>query len=92
MRHLVDKQIVLETCPTSNLNTKLIKDFDEMRSIYETLKSYGVPFTINTDGPEMQKISLRKEFEKLLENQILTPEEMLNANATADQASFIPSL
>lgn len=92
MRHLVDNQIVLETCPTSNLNTKLIKNFTEMRSIYRTLKNYGVPFTINTDGPEMQKISLRKEFEKLLKNKILTPEEMLHANTTATKASFIPGV
>jgi adenosine deaminase len=67
MQHLKDHHIVLETCPTSNLHTKLVKDMDEMRHIYQTMKQHEVPFTINTDGPEMQRISLKKEYEKLLE-------------------------
>ena len=86
---VVEKNIVLETCPTSNMNTKLIKSFDQMRHIYATLLANKVPFTINTDGPEMQQISLRKEFEKLLKEKILTPEEMLHANRIATKASFI---
>ncbi|MCP5468978.1 MAG: amidohydrolase family protein [Chlamydiales bacterium] len=89
MRHLMEKHIVLETCPTSNLNTKVVKDFDHMREIYKTLKEHKVPFTINTDGPEMQKISLKKEFMKLLNENILTPEEILQSNAIATKASFI---
>lgn len=90
MKYLADHHIVLETCPTSNLNTKLIRDFDHMRSVYRTLIEHGVPFTINTDGPEMQRISLRKEFEKLLHQNILSKEEILYANDVATQASFIP--
>ncbi|HCS78744.1 TPA: adenosine deaminase [Patescibacteria group bacterium] len=89
MKHLTTKYIVLETCPTSNLHTKLVKNFDEMRHMYSTLKQHNVPFTINTDGPEMQRISLRGEFEKLLDNQILTVEDILKANKIATEASFI---
>jgi adenosine deaminase len=89
MRYLAQHKIVLETCPTSNLNTKLVRDFTHMRSIYEALKEYNVPFTINTDGPEMQLISLRKEFEKLLRENILTREDLLRANDIANAASFI---
>jgi adenosine deaminase len=89
MAHLVAQKIVLETCPTSNLHTKVVKDFDHMRQIYATLKENGVPFTINTDGPEMQCISLRAEFEKLLANDILTQADILKANEIASQASFL---
>ena len=89
MKYLKDHKIVLETCPTSNMNTKLIKDFDEMRMIYRTIIDNGILFTINTDGPEMQLISLRKEYEKLLDNAILTKEELLKANEIAHKASFI---
>jgi adenosine deaminase len=53
------------------------------------MKQHGVPFTINTDGPEMQRISLKKEYAKLLDNNILTPEEILKCNETATKASFI---
>lgn len=89
MRYLALHRIVLETCPTSNLNTKLVRDFDHMREIYSTLKEYNVPFTINTDGPEMQLISLRKEFEKLLSEEILTEADLLKANSIATESSFI---
>ena len=89
MQHLKDHNIVLETCPTSNLHTKLVKDLDQMREIYKTMKEHGVPFTINTDGPEMQRISLKGEYQKLLDNNILTPEEILKCNEIATKASFI---
>lgn len=89
MKHLCDYHIVLETCPTSNLHTKLIKNFDHMRTIYTTLKENHVPFTINTDGPEMQRISLRGEYELLLINDILEKEDLLNANEVASKSSFI---
>lgn len=89
MEYLVKNKIVLETCPTSNLNTKILKDYDEMRNVYATLKKNNVLFTISTDGPEMQCISLRSEFQKLIENNILTKEDLLRANQLASEVSFI---
>jgi adenosine deaminase len=89
MRHLAEHTIVLETCPTSNLNTKLIKDSEEMKKVYSTLLEHHVPFTINTDGPEMQMISLRGEYAMLLEKGILTKEQLLEANTVATKATFI---
>ncbi len=89
MNYLSRHHIVLETCPTSNLHTKLIKNLDQMRTIYQILKKHHVPFTINTDGPEMQRISLRGEYELLLTNNILTKEDLLSANEIAKKASFI---
>lgn len=89
MKYLSEHHIVLETCPTSNLHTKLIKNHEEMKSVYDTLLEYHVPFTINTDGPEMQMISLRGEYAMLLEKGILTKEQLLEANTVATKATFI---
>lgn len=89
MQILKEQHIVLETCPTSNMNTKLVRDFNQMRHIYKILLKHQVPFTINTDGPEMQRISLRGEYEKLLDNDILTKEDILRCNEIAEKASFI---
>lgn len=89
MEYLADHNTILETCPTSNLNTRLIRDFDHMRSVYRTLEAHHVPFTINTDGPEMQRISLRGEYSKLLDHNILSPDRILAANQRALEASFI---
>ncbi len=89
MEYLREQEIVLETCPTSNLKTKVIKDWSQMRQIYANLKKHAVPFTINTDGPILQKTTLRHEYTLLLENEILTPEDLIQANHIAHQASFI---
>jgi len=89
MTYLREKEIVLETCPTSNLNTGVVKDFNQLKRIYRTLKENRVLFTINTDGPEMQKISLRGEYQMLMDRKILTMEDLFEANKVAREASFI---
>jgi adenosine deaminase len=89
MQKLREEEIVLETCPTSNLQTKIIKDYEEMREIYHTLKENKILFTINTDGPEFLGTNLRTEFKKLINNNILSKEDLLKANHIASQASFI---
>lgn len=89
MKVLREKNIVLETCPTSNLHTKALKNLDHMREMYKTLVKNDVPFTINTDGPEMQKISLRGEYEMLLRNNILSKNDLIQANTLAHSVSFL---
>ncbi|PCR99873.1 adenosine deaminase family protein [Lactococcus fujiensis] len=89
MDYLREHQIVLETCPTSNLKTKSVQNIDEMRFNYRTLLEHQVPFTINTDGPILQNTTLPKEFEMLLENHILTLNEAKSANQLAHDVSFI---
>ncbi|MQW23250.1 MULTISPECIES: adenosine deaminase [unclassified Lactococcus] len=89
MAYLREHRIVLETCPTSNLKTKSVKDLDEMRFNYQTLLEHRVPFTINTDGPILQKTTLPKEYEMLIENHILTMDQAQAANQLAHEVSFI---
>jgi len=89
MDYLVEHHIPLDTCPTSNLHTKTVRDFDHMKSIFRKLVEHHVPFTINTDGPEMNRTSLRREFMMLREHDILTEEEILDANRIATEATFI---
>lgn len=89
LKYLVKHKIVLETCPISNLNTRMIKDYKEMKNLYSTFKNNNVLFTINTDGPEMQLITLRKVFTKLYLEKVLSAEDLLQANEVAKHASFI---
>lgn len=89
MDYLKKHQIPLDICPTSNLNTKALPHIDAMRQVYRTLYEYGIPLTINTDGPEMQGISLRGEYQLLLENNIFTKEELLACNQVAHRSTFI---
>ncbi len=89
MTYLAEHDIVLETCPTSNLKTKSVRNLDEMRENYAVLLAHQVPFTINTDGPILQNTTLPKEYTMLLDHNILTLEEAKACNRLAHRASFI---
>ncbi|MDR0297389.1 MAG: amidohydrolase family protein [Streptococcaceae bacterium] len=89
MEYLSEHQIVLETCPSSNFQTKSVKDMNEMRQNYRTLLDNHVPFTINTDGPILQNTTLPKEYQMLLDNEILTFDEAKKINTRAHAVTFI---
>ena len=89
MEKLEKSGTVLEVCPTSNLNTGVVEDVPELRRRLRTLKEAGVKFTINTDGPEMLRTNLRGEMEFLMREKALSAAEVLEANRTAFEASFV---
>ena len=87
---LAKRNICLELCPTSNLRTKeCIKDWDEMRAVIFALRDHGVRFTINSDNPVFLQTNVLRETQHLIENNILTKEEVKDATARAHQESFI---
>ncbi len=89
LKELATRGIVLEVCPTSNIHTGVVKDFNSFKHIFSLLKEYNVAFTINTDGPEMLKTTLFEEHALLLEKGILTKQDILKASQTARKVSFI---
>jgi adenosine deaminase len=92
MAMIRDRGIVLEICPTSNLNTRVVKDWDEFRWIFDTFQRNEIKFTINTDGPEMLKTYMRDELATLGRLGILSAEAQREAVATAIQASFVTNI
>ena len=62
---LAEKQIPLELCPTSNLNTKVVKDIKDY-PIMQLLDA-GVKVTINTDNMTVSDTTVAKEL-KLIQN------------------------
>ncbi|MDE1853751.1 MAG: amidohydrolase family protein [Thaumarchaeota archaeon] len=89
LRLIAKEGVVLETCPTSNLNTGVLKGVAEMRRVFSALKESGVKFTINTDGPEMLKTNLRGEIDFLLDNGVLAASDVMEANRAAFGATFV---
>jgi adenosine deaminase len=89
MRALHDAEIVLETCPTSNLLTRALPDEDALRETFRAFVEHGVAFTIATDGPEMMRTHLRDELELLRRIGALDDEELAEANRRGHDASFI---
>ncbi len=65
MAMIRERGIVLEICPTSNLNTGVVSGWDEFRWIFDTFRRNGVKYTINTDGPEMLRTYIRDELATL---------------------------
>ncbi len=89
MKVLRERDVVLEICPTSNLQTKAVEGIDELRHIIKTFWDRRVKFTINTDGPYLLDTDMKTEVELLEKNGILTHEQIDQTLAWARQYSFI---
>lgn len=79
--------IVLEMCPTSNIQTKAIKNIKE-HPIYNLYKQ-GVLTTINTDNRTVSNTSLTKEYELLLFNFSFSIDDIIKMNENAIKGSFL---
>jgi adenosine deaminase len=92
MAAIADRGIVLEVCPTSNLNTRVVSGWEEFRWIFDTFRRNNVRFTISTDGPEMLQTYIRDELATLGRLGILSIDEQQQVAATAMAASFVPNV
>ena len=89
MERLEQSEAVLEVCPSSNLNTGVLKGVSELKRVFARLRESKTRFTINTDGPEMLQTNLRAEIGFLVDNGVLSAEEALASNRDAFGASFV---
>jgi adenosine deaminase len=92
MEMIRERGIVLEICPTSNLNTRVVSGWDEFRWIFDTFRRNDIRFTINTDGPELLKTYIRDEMATLGRLGILSVEDQEQAASTSLAASFVPNV
>jgi len=88
---LRERGIVLEICPTSNLQTEVVSGWEEFRFIFDQFRRNGIRFAISTDGPEMLRTYIRDELATLGRLGILSYEEQLAATETSMSASFVPA-
>jgi adenosine deaminase len=85
---LKKRQITLEICPTSNLQTGIIPKLANhpLYSFYQI----GIPVTINTDDPSISNTTLTDEFQVAMRGANVPfraiPEMILNAA----RAAFLP--
>jgi len=86
---LRERGTVLEVCPSSNLNTRVLDGVGEVRRVVRALVDHGVRFTVSTDGPEMLRSYLRDELQLLLRHEILSLEEVERAIEVAAAATFL---
>lgn len=82
-----EKNIFLEVCPTSNIQTKVVNSYDEhpIKKLYDN----KILVTISTDNNTVSNISLSNEYNRLSETFEFTNKDFLQMNINAVLASFL---
>lgn len=83
---LVKRQIPLELCPTSNIQTKAVPSFKDFPLRYYIDK--GVLVTINTDDDAVSGVTLISEYNLIKKEYGVTKEETYQLLCNAIKASF----
>jgi adenosine deaminase len=89
-KRLAERGVLLEICPSSNLDSKIVKDADELGEYIAVFKKHKVRFSFNTDGPEMLETTLRDELRLAVRSGWVTKDELVECGAWAKEASFLP--
>ena len=88
IEHLVEHQIPLEVCPTSNIATRAVERLEEhpIKQMYDA----GVLVTVNSDDPPMFNTSLNREYEIAADLLALDAAGVGGLAKNAVHASFMP--
>lgn len=87
IQNIIKKNITLEVCPTSNIDTNIypsIKDHP-----IKELMNLGIKITINTDNRTVSNITLSEEYKKLQDYLQFTQDDFLKCNLNAIEAAFL---
>jgi len=87
VRLAVERSIVFEVCPTSNIHTAAARSY-ETHPLPELMR-HGVRVTLNTDDPGISGITLGHEYDVAAGKWGMGPEEVLSMNMTAAAAAFV---
>ena len=88
IEHLVEHQIPLEVCPTSNIATRAVDHLDNhpIKEMYDA----GVLVTVNSDDPPMFGTTLTREYEIAADLLGLDAPGVAALATNAVKASFLP--
>ena len=87
LEKLIDKNVLLEICPTSNVQTNSIKEYKD-HPIYDFYKK-NIKVCINTDNKTVSNITLNKEYEKLYNTFNFSIEDFKRMNMYALENAFL---
>lgn len=86
MNILKIKEIPLEICPISNLQTQAIEGIHPLEDLYKK----GLIITISTDNNTVSNTNILEEYEWILENTSLTCNDLIQMNINAAKVAFAP--
>ena len=86
---LRDRGVPLECCPTSNIETGTVPDWE--RHPIKHLHEVGVAVTVNSDDPAMFGTSLLDEWDRLMSRLGLTAAQVLAIGVRTARSTFLPA-
>ena len=88
MEYLVEHQIPLEVCPTSNIATRAVDVLENhpIKQMYDA----GVNVTVNSDDPPMFGTTLNREYEIVADLLALDERGIADLAKKAVAATFMP--
>ena len=86
VRHLAERGVTLELCPTSNLNTCIFEKIGDYPLLQ--LMEAGVAVTVNTDNMTVSGTTLREEY-RALRRLGLTTQQLETLACNAADAAFV---
>ncbi len=89
MDKVINNDICLEICPTSNVKLGVVNGWHHMGHILRKLYDYGVEFSINTDATEFMGITLLDEYLNLFDRSIFSYHELIEIARTSGKYSFV---
>ncbi len=87
---LKKRDILLELCLTSNLQTGVVSDIKSHP--IRRLMAFGVPVSLNTDDPAISGITLTDEYLRAMRELGLTVDDFKKLNKTALEHAFYPDV
>lgn len=88
IKMLAERQITLELCPTSNLNTGIFPSYEAYP--LRRLMDAGIRVSINTDNITVSDTTLANEWRHMIKSQQLNEDEILRILSDTIDASFAP--
>ena len=82
---IIEQEIILETCPTSNIATKIYEDYKSHP--VKTLFDQGVKVTVNSDDPPFFNATIQGEY-KVMEDLGLNQSQLTSLTRNAIESSF----
>ncbi|MBR9922308.1 MAG: adenosine deaminase [Bacteroidetes bacterium] len=88
IQYLRDKNIHLEVCPTSNIQTNIYQEYGQhaLDTIFET----GISMSISTDGRTISAVDLNTEYQKIVRTFGWGIGHFLKCNLEAVEHAFLP--
>ncbi len=75
--------------PSSNLSTRAVADWAELKHLVRTFLNRGVKSTIHTYGTYLLETDMKREIELCLQHSVLAEAEVDQCLAWAREASFL---